>query len=298
MRVLVTAGSRRRRPLLSTRAAALWLILGAVPGSGAVAQYPRPDRLTATGRLDLYATTRLEWRGVRRNAHPAAQADAMAVAGYRGVNASVGAWTSMELEETAGEPRSDLRAGAAGPTQRTLWGQLGYRKAALSLALGAVRDWYTRAGDDPATVEAYAVARLQAGRWSGAISVWESLDGVEGTFLEPALVFHHFVNPFAGPAVTWASGMRGGIQIGERNPDAGPSVPGPEGTGLTHVVLDSRIRATVHLGSGLALVGATGPELRINRDPATRRGRDGSEADVRLWWPVQAGLSWPLRERE
>lgn len=287
------------RQILSAAATSFWLILGtAVPHAGVAAQYPESQRLTATGRLDLYATTRLDWRGVRRNAHLATQADAMAVAAYRVVNASVGAWTSMELEENAGEPRADLRAGAAGPTQRTLWGQLGYRKGDLSLALGAVRDWYTRAGDDPATVEAYAVVRLQAGRWSGAISVWESVDGIEGTYLEPALVFHHFVNPFAGPAVTWASGLRGGIQIGERNPDAGPSVPGPEGNGLTHVVLDSRIRATVYLGSGLALVAATGPELRINRDPATRRGRDGSEAGVRLWWPAQAGVSWPLRGRE
>ena len=287
------------RAILSATAAAFWLILAtAVPAAGVAAQYSEPHRLTATGRLDLYATTRLDWRGVRRNAHPATQADATAVAAYRVVNASVGAWTSMELEETADEPRPDLRAGAAGPTQRTLWGQLGYRKGDLSLALGAVRDWYTRGGDDPATVEAYAVVRLQAGRWSGAISLWESLDGIEGTYLESAVVFHHFVNPFAGPAVTWASGMRAGIQVGERNPDAGPSVPGPEGTGLTHVVLDSRIRATIHLGSGLALVAVTGPELRINRDPATRRGRDGSEADVRLWWPVQAGVSWPLRGRE
>lgn len=273
-----------------------WLMLSlAVPRTITAVQSPG---LTATGRIDLFESTRLEWRGIRRNARPVTEADAMAVAVYHSVNASVGIWTSLELEQTADEPRADLRAGPAGPTQRSLWGQLGYRKGGLSLTVGAIRDWFTRAGDDPATTEAFAAARLQAGRWSGSVSIWESLDGVEGAYLETALGFHHFVNPFTGPAVSWASGLRAGFQLSDRNPEPGLSVPGAEGTGFSHLILDSKVRATIDIGASLALVAATGPELRVNRDPATRRGRDGSEADVRVWWPVQAGFSWPLPRRQ
>lgn len=275
---------------------AAWPVTG-VAGAAA-AQHHAVERVAAAGRLDLFGSTLLEWRGIRRNAHPAIQADATGTLAYRGLIAAAGWWTSLELAGTADEPRPDLRAGAAGPTQASLWVQAGYRRGGLALTAGAIRDWFVRPAGDPATSEAFAAVRYQAGRWSGSLAYWESLSGVRGAYFEPAVAFHHIVNPFAGPAASWTSGLRGGFQLRERDPAAGVSVPGAVGTGLTHVIIDSRLRATIYLGSGLGLVAATGPELHFNRDPATRRDRDGAEAGVRFWWPVQAGLSWPLPRRE
>jgi hypothetical protein len=168
----------------------------------------------------------------------------------------------------------------------------------LVLTVGVIRDWYVRPDDDPATTEAYAAGRLQAGRWSGSLALWESLDGVEGTYLEPAVSFHHLANPFAGPAFEWTSTLQAGFQLGRRNPSAGAAVPGAEGTGFTHAILDTQVRAAFHLVRGVTLVATTGPQLRFNRDPAVKRGRDGSEADVRFWWPLQAGLSYPVSRRQ
>jgi hypothetical protein len=237
----------------------------------------RPEPSAAqdvTARVDLFETTRLDWRGIRRNAHWATQADAWLVAGTRGWSFGAGAWTSLELSSTLDEPRPDLRAGPPGPTQWSLWGQLGYRRQHLVLTAGVIRDWYVRPDNDPATTEAYVAGRLQAGRWSGSLALWESLDGVEGAYLEPAVSFHHLANPFAGPAV-----------------------PGAEGTGFSHAILDSHVRAAFHLVRDVTLVAMTGPQLRFNRDSAVKRGRDGAEADVRFWWPLQAGVSFPIPRR-
>ena len=274
-----------------------WVLL-CVWVPGVAAQHGRGEPAQVVWRANLIETNRLEWRGIRRNAGVATAADLSATVLYRGMSASAGLWTSAELESTRSEPRPDLRSGGAGPTQWSLWGQVGYRRGPLSLAAGVIHDRFVRPGDDPSTAEGYVTGRLQAGRWSGSLSLYESLDGVSGASLEPSVTFHHFANPFSGPAVTWSSTLRAGVQLGERDPDAGALVPGPEETGLTHLVAESRLRAAIPVSRSAAILLATGPQLRFNRDPATRRGRDGSEADVRFWWVAQAGVSFPVRARE
>lgn len=266
-----------------------------MPRPGAAVQTRAVEPLAGAARVDLFGSTLLEWRGIRRNARSVVQADATATAGYQGLTATVGGWTALELTGTGDEPRPDLRVGGAGPAQWSLWAQVGWHRPGVAVTLGAIRDWYVRPSADPSTAEAFAAVRAQAGRWSGSVSLYESLDGVHGAYLEPAITFHHFLNPFTGPALSWSTGVRGGFQLGSRNPEAGPAVPGAEGTGFTHLIVDSRLRVTIDVAWQLAVLVATGPELHFNRDPATKRGRDNFQADVRLWWPLQAGLSWPLR---
>jgi hypothetical protein len=274
-----------------------WVLL-CVSAQGAAAQWGRAPGPELVWRTNLIETNRLEWRGIRRNARLVTAADLSATLLHRGMSASAGLWTSIEPASTRNEPRPDLRAGGAGPTQWSFWGQLGYRRGPLSLAAGVVHDAFVRPGDDPSTTDGYITGRLQAGRWSGSLSLYESLAGVGGGYAEPSVTFHHFVNPFAGPAVTWSSTLRAGVQLGERDPEAGALVPGPEETGLTHVVAETRLYTAIPVARSAAILLATGPQLRFNRDPATKRGRDGSSADVRFWWFAQAGVSLPVRRRE
>jgi hypothetical protein len=248
-------------------------------------------------RLDLYLTTHDQWRGIRRNAHPVVQSDGMAGVAWGRVSLSAGGWTSLELGDTRSEPRPDLRSGRAGFSQTTLWGQAAYRSGSVTLTAGAIHDRYRRVGPDPSTTEVYGSARYQRGRWTGALSLWHAVDGAHGSYLEPRLAFHHFANPFAGPAVDWTTSLSAGFQLGQRDPDAA-SLPGPEDSGLTLIALGSAIRLAVNLAPRLALFARTGPELQISRDPAAKRGRNGGQADVRFWWPAQLGLSWPVEKRE
>jgi hypothetical protein len=259
------------------------------------AQVEQPSAYRPVFRSDLYFFTVDRWRGIVRNAHPVAQADAMTAVVLGSVSLSVGGWTSVELQSTAAEPRPDLRSGPAGPSQWSAWGQLAMRTGPVLLAAGALRDTYVRPDADPAVLELYASAQMPSGRWTPSLSLWQAIDGAHGLYLEPAIRFDHFVSPFSGPAVAWSTTLRGGIQVGLRSPDAGPTVPGPESTGLTFVALASLARIGVTLTGGLMLVVTTGPELQYSRDPAARRRGDGSDGNPFVFmWPIQLGLSFPL----
>jgi hypothetical protein len=285
--------SRLVAPALSL---ALILLL---PHESARAQSGRAPRLSPVGRVDLFGTTLDRWRGIRQNAHPVAELDALVGLEGGGVSFTAGGWTTLETKSTRNEPRPDLRAGPARFSDWSAWGQLAGRRGASSVSTGVIRDWYARPGSNPAVTEVYGAARLQTGRWSHSIALWQAVSGADGLYVEPAVAFHHFVNPFTGPAVSLTTTLRAGIQAGKRNPDGGPKVPGPQETGLTHVALGTTLRLGFNLTGPVALVLVTTPELQANRDPATKLRRDGSSTGwLRFWWPLQLGLSCPLRRPE
>lgn len=301
------AGSARFHPPASScrrlaRALVTALALGGgIPplGTPAAAQAVLHDPAWLLRRADLYMSTRERWRGIRRNALPWVQGDLVLGLRSGGLSLSAGAWGALETGRTGTEPRPDLRAGALGPTMATAWVQATAAKRGFTLSFGGLRDWFRRPGRDPAVGEIYAAARFQRDRWSTAASVWRAVSGAHGTYVEPSAAFHHFVNPFTGPVASWSSTVRAGIQVGARNPAGGASVPGPAGTGLTHLALGTTLRGALPLGWDVALVLSTGPELQYRRDPAARRRRDGSRgAAVGLWWPLQVGLSYPVRRPE
>ena len=275
-----------RRRSLPCAVAGLALLLHAAP---ALAQVLVP-------RADVYLSTRERWRGIRRNAHPLVQLDALAAVRLREVSLSAGVWGAVEPGDTRGEPRADLRSGTLGFSTTTAWGQLAASWGGLGAAAGVTRDWFRRVGGDPAVTELYLRLDYQTGRWAPAISFWQAVAGADGAYLEPSIAYHHFVNPFDGPVLAWTTTLRAGFQVGERAPDGGVKVPGPEETGLTHAGVGTGIRAAIPLGPVVALLLSTGPELQVGRDPATRRRRDGSEAAaLALWWPVRLGLTAPFR---
>ena len=248
-------------------------------------------------RVDVYVSTRDRWRGVRRNAMPWVQGDLSAGVRWSGLSLSAGGWAAVETGSTEEEPRADLRAGSLGMTAATGWVQAAASTGGLVTSVGVVRDWYRRTGSDPAVTELYGSARLQPGtRWSFALSAWHAVSGAGGTYLEPAWGFHHFINPFTGPVLSWTTALRAGFQAGARDPAGGAKVAGPEGTGLTHVALSSTVRGAWPVGYDLALLFALGPELQYGRDAAARRRRDGSRGPpLGFWWPLQVGLSYPVR---
>ena len=253
---------------------------------------------TVTARLDATVLTRDRWRGIRRNAHPVGHIDGLVGVRLGDVSISVGAWASAEPGSTRGEILPDLRAGGRGISQWSLWTQLAFHRGPLIVAGGVLRDEYVRLTGDPAVSELFASARLQAGRWSPSVALWQAVDGASGAYLEPAIGYHHFVNPFTGPAVSWTTTLRGGVQLAERRP-VGEAVPGPEETGLTHLALGTGLRFAFNVGWKVALVAAAGVEAQLNVDPATKQHRNGSDAgDFRLWAPVQLGVSVPLRRPE
>jgi hypothetical protein len=288
-------------PELRTRGTvAVWAVLGLLSAASPGAIHPQVGRPVAiTGRFDVGVLTRDRWRGIRRNAHPVTHIDGMAGVLLGDVSVSAGVWASVEPGSTSGELLPDLRAGEWGTSQWSLWTQLAYRRGPLLLAGGVLRDEYVRPADNPAVTEVYGSARFQAGRWSPSVSLWHAVDGAEGAYLEPAIAFHHFVNPFTGPAISWITAIRAGVQLSERNPEAGNLVPGPAETGLTHVALGTGVRVALNIGWELALVLGAGVEAQINVDPATKRHRDGTDAgDFRLWAPLHVGISLPLRRPE
>jgi hypothetical protein len=267
--------------------------------SYAGAQEIAGHRASLLYRVDLYAATRERWRGIRRNATPVAEVDGLVGAQWRGLSVTAGAWAMLEIGGTGDEVLPELHAGDRVPSQWTGWVQGALRYRQLTLTTGVTRDWYVRGGRDPRVTEVFATARAQVGRWMPSIAFWQAVDGAGGGYLEPALSVGHFVNPFTGPAASWITTVRGGFQIGHRDPEGGASVPGPEGTGLTHVAVGTQVRLAFNITRQVVLVASTGPEVQINRDPATKRHRDGSSAgSLRVWWPLQAGFSWPLRRPE
>ncbi len=267
-----------------------------------MAEAPAQDAITdgpwLTGRADLFATSRDMWRGIRRNAQPAIQADAMGGVFYRGVSLTAGGWGSLVAGDTRREARPELRVGTWDWSEFSLWGQVAYRTPAITASVGVMRNTYVGSGLNPEVTEAYGTVRLQRGRWSSQASVWAALDGAEGAYIEPSVSFHHFVNPFAGPAIDWTTTLYAGLQAGLRRPAGGAAVPGAEGEGLTHVGLGSAIRGAFSLGEGFAVVARLEALLQVNRDAATQRGRDGNEADFRFTCPLQLGFSWPSRRSE
>jgi hypothetical protein len=251
------------------------------------------------GRADAYSTPLDRWRGIRRNAHPVFDADGMLGLRRASVLAAAGVWGSFDFGDTSAEPRPDLQFDSPGLIQLSLWGSLAHRTGPLVASAGIIRDWYLRPTQRAGVTEAFARARLQRGRWMSSLSIWNVIDGASGTYLEPLVSFYHFVNPFTGPAITWTTSLRAGLQLGERHPDAGAAVPGPEGTGLTHVALGTKTDWRFNLGWQAALVMTVGAELQLSRDPAARRQRDGTEGGVAsLWFPIQIGVSCPLRRPE
>ena len=247
-------------------------------------------------RADLYFATRERWRGIRRNAHPVLQGDALAGVRLGRFTASAGGYGAVELGNTKRERRPDLRAGTLGFSTASVWGQVAFATRRWTVSGGAIRERYRRVGPDPVVWEAYGNVRYQQGRWAVSAGYWQAVDGAEGSYIEPAVTFYHFVNPFAGPIITWSTSLAAGIQLSERNPDAGAVVPGPEEEGLTHVVLGSAIRAAVPLVAGSALLLEIGPHLQVSLDSAARRRRDGSQAaPLALWCLLRAGISYPLR---
>ncbi len=280
-------------------AVAVWTGLALLPivrPDAAVAQ--TRDALSITARADAGLLTRDRWRGIRRNAHPVSHVDGLLGFLLGDFSVSAGAWTSVESGSTSGEVLPELRAGGWGPSQWSVWTQLAYRRGPLVISGGVLRDEFVRLVDDPAVTELYGSARLQHGRWSGSFAFWHAVDGATGTYLEPGIAFHHFVNPLTGPALSWTTTLRAGVQASRRIPDAA-AVPGPTETGLTHVALGTGLRVALNIGWELALVLGAGVEAQLNVDPATKRHRDGSDAGkLRLWAPLYAGISVPLRRPE
>jgi hypothetical protein len=273
-----------------------FLVTAMLLGSATPAWTQAP-RLEPIVRVDAVAGTRDLRRGIRNNAHMVGDLDAVLGLQHGTVSLTVGAWSQFEANATRREPRPDLRAGPAGLTDWSAWLQFAHRTRRVTLATGVIRDFYRRVGADPAVTEIYGSVRLQAGRWSPSLSAWQATAGAGGLYLEPSLAWHHLANPFAGPAIIWTSTLRSGFQIGPRRPEGGAKVPGPMGTGLTFLSLNSSVRPEVDLGP-VALLMGIGVEAQINRDDATRLRRDGTRRGwFRVWAPLQLGLSYPSRRR-
>jgi hypothetical protein len=287
-----------------------------VPAGLPAQTIPGRSRPILFGRIDAFATTREIQRGIRRNADPVGELDAIIGVQRGRVALTVGSWGMFEPGDTRDEPRADLRAGTAGLSNASGWVQLTARlgrtfqepadtvdpgagrdrsAGRVVVAGGIVRQWYRRVGGDPAVTEVYGTARLDAGSWMPALAAWQAVRGAEGLYLEPSLSYLLRGSPFTRLDFLAMATVRAGVQIGSRDPDGGPKVPGPEGTGLTHLAAGVSLRESFWLRHPVALVLATRLEGQINRDPATKLRRDGtSKGWFRLWFPIQLGLSVPL----
>ncbi|HEY8258795.1 MAG TPA: hypothetical protein VIG08_14150 [Gemmatimonadales bacterium] len=273
------------------------LVAPATVGNVLHAQSAPP--VTPIGRIDLIATTLDIRRGIRNNARPMGELDAVLGLERNGLALTAGAWSAFEPKETRDEPRPDLRAGSAGLTDGSAWLQLTRQSERVALSAGVRRDWYRRVGSDPAVTEIYGTARLDAGRWSHSVSAWQAVGGADGLYLEPSVSYHHLRNPDVGRVAEWVSTLRAGLQIGERDPDGGAKVPGPTGTGLTYISLGTSIGERFWLSGPVAFMTVLGVEAEYRRDAALRISRDGSEGErVRFWVPVHIGLSWALGRHE
>src|SRR5688572_4934998 len=144
------------------------------------------------------------------------------------------------------------------------------------LAMGVLRSTYLRQPEHPSVTEVYGLSQIHFNRFAASLGIWHALQGAEATYFEPSIAFHHFINPFSGPAISWTTTATAGIQAGHR-----------------HAALTSAVRLAVNVGPA-ALVFAMSPVIQVSRDPATY----GNGNDVRFWWPFQAGISWPLRRPE
>jgi hypothetical protein len=272
--------------------------------------------LGVVGRVDAFVLTRDIQRGIRTNATVPGELDAIVGVRRGGVTVTAGGWTTFEAQSTADEPRADLRAGPAGLTDGSAWLQFtanvtrdpamagdgldpgaeqDQRPVRMVLSAGAIRNWYRRVGSDPAVTELYATGRLNAGSWMPSLSAWQAVGGADGLYLEPALSRHLWGNPFTGPDMLAQATVKAGFQIGRRDPEGGAKVPGPLGTGLTHVALAASLREAFWIVGSLSLVSVVGAEVQYSRDPAARMRRNGTIGHrVRAWFPLQVGVSYPF----
>ena len=253
--------------------------------------------LELVGRADAFLTSGYYWRGIRRSAGPLFQLDGAGGMALGEVAVTGGIWMTLDPRPAGPERFSDLAPGVDALSEYDAWGQLSWQTRRVTLAGGVLRSQFARLGKDPRVTELFGQARLQVGRVSAALSGWGAVEGANGLYLEPAATFYHLVWPFAGPAVTWATTLRGGIQAGHRQEILSPPVPGPEGTGLTHVSLSSAVRIGIPVKQ-LAIVLSVAPELQYRRDAAVRRRPDGLPGKrLKFWLPTQLGVSFPLRRQ-
>ena len=276
------------RRLACVGALALCAIAASTAG---YAQAPPPPARSALLRADVFVSSRHHWRGIRRSDAPVLHADAAGGLRLGRFSLTAGGWTGLELQEADGRRHSDLRSGHWGLAEWDGWGQGAARLGPAILAMGVLRSTYLRQPEHPSVTEVYGWGQIHFNRLAVSLGVWHAVRGAEGTYVEPSIAFHHFINPFSGPAISWTTTATAGVQAGRRHP--APGIPGATGTGLTHAALTSAVRLAVNVGPA-ALVFAMSPVIQVSRDPATY----GNESDIRFWWPFQAGISWPLRRPE
>jgi hypothetical protein len=272
--------------------------------------------LDLVGRIDAFVLTRDVQRGIRTNATVPGEMDAILGLRRGWLTLTAGGWTTFEAQSTAGEPRADLRAGPAGLTDGSAWLQAtvkvttplpaqvdsldrgaeqGQRPVRMVLSAGAIRNWYRRTGSDPGVTELYATGRLNAGSWMPSLSAWQAVSGADGLYLEPALSRHLWGSPFSGPDILAEATLKAGFQVGRRHPAGGAKVPGPMGTGLTHVALAASLREAFWIIGSVSLVSVVGAELQFSRDRAARLRRNGTiGSKLRAWFPLQVGVSYPI----
>jgi hypothetical protein len=265
---------------------ALWGIVSALaPATAQVASRTRPE---PTIRFDAVTATSYFWRGIGRSGFPVLQLNAAGGLVWGPVSVTGGIWGSYD--------RSGLADREAAWSERDLWVQAAVHTGHLTLAGGAQNSDYRRVDDDADATELFGLARWQRDRWAYSVSAWHAIDGTTGTYLEPAITFYHFVNPLTGPAVSLATSLRAGVQVGHRDGTLEGRVPGAEGTGLTHLALSPEAVAAFNLPGRLGLMATISLELAWRRDPATRVRADGS---LGSWFgvraPLQVGVRWPYR---
>lgn len=260
------------------------------------AQSPAPDPFKVVGRADAFMTSGYHWRGIRRSSGPLFQLDGAGGFALGPVAATAGIWLTLDPRRATATHHSDLAAGEKGLSEWDIWGQLSWQTQRVTLAGGVLRSQFRRPNRDPRVTELFGQTRLQSGRWSVSLSGWRAVAGADGLYLEPAAGFHHLVWPFAGPAITWATTLRAGIQAGHRQESLPQPVPGATGTGLTHITASTAARLGIHVANVVAIVGQLSAEVQYRRDAAVRRRPDGSRGKpLKIWLPIQVGLSVPLR---
>ncbi len=250
-----------------------------------------PARLSYV--LNAAGTNGYHWRGIWRSRAPVIQWDGAAAVTVGHLSLAAGSWANLEPRSARAGHLSDLPLGTSGLSEWDLWAQGSARMRNITLTMGVLQSRYRRRGNDPEVTEAYGSVRVQAGRWGLGGTAWTALDGADGTFIEPAVTFYHFVNPLAGPALALSSTLRAGFQLGHRIPPGTASrTPGPLGTGLTHATLSTQLGVMHWLSRRIALTARSSVAVQWREDRATRLRGDGTRgAHLRFWFPLQLGLS-------